>query len=129
VTDIFGDFDVDDAWGIEPPDPEQVAYRLHLLRVEVDAYTNAIGLPTWDELTPDEQEIGLGVGAVVVDYLARHDPDPVDAARSLHNVRRYWASSRLPLWNDLSAEDRTVGIDLMTLILTWLRRQGALDAI
>jgi len=127
MTDTFGDFDVDDALDTEPPAPEQVAYRLHLLRAQVDAYRNAIGLPTWDELTPDEQEVGLGIGEVVVNYVVTHHAaGPEGLARTLHNVRRYWARSPLATWDQLKHDERAVGVDLMSLILGWLRRQGAI---
>jgi hypothetical protein len=123
----FGDWDPDDALDHEPPAPEQVAYRLHALRMEVDALTGAANLPTWDELTPAEQQLGESMAGSLVTWLAEHDPDdPEQAARSLHNVRRYIASSRLPAWEDLDEDDRQIGVDLMSLILGWLRRQGAI---
>ena len=69
----------------------------------------------------------MGVGEVIVAYLVAHDTEnPEGVARTLHNVRRYWASSRLAAWEDLPIADRTVGIELMALILGWLRRQGAI---
>lgn len=122
----FGDFDVDDALDHEPPAPEQVAYRLHDLRLELDVLAGAAALPTWDELTAPEQDLGLAIGTALVDWLVTHTPDAADAARSLHNVRRYIASSRLATWEELDADDRQIGIDLMGVIIAWLRRQGAL---
>jgi hypothetical protein len=122
----FGDFDLDDALDHEPPAPEQVAYRLHSLRLEVDALAGAAELPTWDDLTPAEQSLGLSIGAALVDWLVTHAPDATDAARSLHNVRRFIASSRLPPWDELEPDDRALGVALMALIIGWLQRQGAL---
>jgi hypothetical protein len=31
----FGDFDSDDAVDLEPPDPEQVAMKLHQFRIDI----------------------------------------------------------------------------------------------
>lgn len=127
MTDVFGDFDVDDALDHEPPAPEQVTYRLHDLRREIDALAGAADLPTWDELTEPEQQLALALGDTIVGYIISAEPDEPEAlARTLHNARRYIASSRLPAWEALDADDRQIGIDLMGLIIGWLRRQGAL---
>jgi len=122
----FGDFDSDDAFATEPPDDEQVAIRLHRLRVEVDALVGPIGQPTWDELTTAEQELAIAIGHDLVRWLLNHRPDAEGAARSLHNVRRYLATTPLPAWDDLSDDERRIGIDLMQLIIDWLERQGAI---
>jgi len=123
----FGDYEVDDAFDHEPPAPEQVTYRLHELRSEIDALAGAADLPTWDELTAPEQELALALGDTIVGYIISAEPDEPEAlARTLHNARRYIASSRLPTWEALDADDRQIGIDLMGLIIGWLRRQGAL---
>ena len=124
---VFGDYELADAYDREPPAPEQVAYKLHELRTLVDALAGDTDLPTWDQLTASEQDLGLSVGEVIVAHIVATDPDvPEHVARELHNVRRYWASSRLPPWEDLDADERQVGIDLMATIIGWLRRQGAL---
>ena len=122
----FGDFDPDDAFDTEPPDPEQVAFRLHRLRIEVDALAGASELPQWAELSEPEQRLGKSIGRALVDWLVTHQPTPEHAAESLHNVRRYIASSALPPWADLPPDDRAIGIALMNLIINWLRRQGAI---
>lgn len=126
MSAAFGDWDPDDAFDHEPPAPEQVAYRLHDLRLEVDALAGAADLPAWDELSAPEQSLALSIGAALVDWLVTHTPDATAAARSLHNVRRYIASSRLAPWEDLDDADRAVGVALMTLVIDWLRRQGGL---
>lgn len=127
MTDVFGDFDVDDALDHEPPAPEQVTYKLHSIRREIDALTGAAELPTFDELSAGEQQLALALGETVVEYIIEAEPDrPDDLARTLHNARRYIASSRLDPWESLPADDRQVGIDLMALLIGWLRRQGAL---
>jgi hypothetical protein len=123
----FGDWDQDDALDHEPPAPEQVTYRLHDLRRELDALAGAADLPTWDELSGPEQDLALALGATIVSYIVSAEPDdPETLARTLHNARRYVASSRLAAWEDLDADDRQVGIALMGVVIGWLRRQGAL---
>lgn len=123
----FGDWDVEDALDREPADVEQVSFRLHRLRVEVDLLAGANDLPAWDDLAPEAQEMALGIGDVIVRYLVEHDPDdPEMVARHLHDARRYVASSRLPTWDDLAPSDKRVGIDLMSLLIAWLVRQGAI---
>lgn len=127
MTAEFGDWDDDDALGTEPADVDQVTYRLHDLRRAIDALAGAADLPAWDDLSPDAQEMARGIGQVIVDYLVSHDPDdPAMVARHLHDARRYVASSRLPPWDDLPADDRQIGVDLMGLIIGWLQRQGAI---
>lgn len=123
----FGDFEVDDAFDHEPPAPEQVAYKLHALRREIDVLAAGAELPAFDDLEPEAQQLALGIGEVIVAFIVERNPDvPEDVARHLHEARRYMASSRLPPWEELPADDRQVGIALMALIIEWLRRQGAL---
>jgi hypothetical protein len=125
----FGDFDLDDAWGVEPPDEEQVTYRLHELRLALDELAGSHDLPRWDDLTPDEQAMARGIGQMIVRYIIDREPeDATELARTLHNARRFVATTPLPPWDDLNADERQIGIDLMDVILSWLRRQGALDA-
>ena len=125
----FGDFDDDDALDHEPPDEEQVTYKLHSLRRELDLLAGARDVPTWDELSDGEREMASGIGAVIVRYILDHEPEePEQLARTLHNARRYVATTPLPPWEDVSLDDRAVGIALMSVVLDWLERQGALDA-
>jgi hypothetical protein len=112
--------------GAEPA-PEQVAYRLHELREYLDSVAGSHDLLRWDELTPTEQSLGIAIGEAIVAHLIEHEPDAAeDTARHLHNVRRYWASSRLPPWEELPPDDRQVGIDLMAAVLNWLAHEGTL---
>lgn len=125
----FGDFDDDDAFANEPPDPEQVTYKLHQLRIELDVLAAGHGLPTWDDLSGGEQDMALGIGALIVKYILDNEPEDAESlARTLHNARRFVATVPLPPWDDLDGDDKAVGIALMDIILGWLRRQGALDA-
>lgn len=129
MSDTFGDWDDDDAFDIEPPDEEQVTYKLHGLRHELDVLAGGRGVPTWDELTLGERDMARGVGGVIVRYILDHEPEePEQLARTLHNARRFVATTPLPAWEDIDLDDRRVGIDLMSVILGWLERQGALDA-
>ena len=123
----FGDWDPDDAFDREPPDDDQVTYKLHELRIALDQLAGAQDLPGWDDLAPSAQAMARGIGHMIVDYIVAHEPEtPEELARTLHNARRYVATSPLPAWDDLPADDRQVGIDLMAVILRWLERQGAL---
>lgn len=129
MTDyVFGDDEPDDAYAVgAQPAPEQVAYRLHELRQYLEELAGTHDVPTWAELTPEEQDLGVAIGEVIVNWLVETDPDePEPAARNLHNVRRYWASTRLPPWEDVPADDRQVGIDLMANLIGWLKREGSL---
>ena len=131
MSDVtFGDWDPADAWGIEPPDEEQVTYKLHELRLALDQLGGDRGLPTWDQLDTGAQEMARGIGGVIVRYIIEREPeDATELARTLHDARRYVATSRLPTWDELEPDDRQIGVDLMQIILDWLRRQGALDAV
>ncbi len=129
MTIAWGDIEPDDVYSSGAlADPDQVAYRMH----ELVAYLNAAAgsasaLISWDELTPSEQQLGLAIGAVIVQWMIDVDPDePEAAAQNLHNVRRFWASSALPAWPDVPPDERQVGIDLMDAIIDWLRREGTL---
>lgn len=122
----FGDWDDDDAFGTEPADPEQVTYKLHQLRLAIDDLVGSHDLPLWDDLGPDAQEMAMAIGRAIVQYILEHEPETgEELAKTLHEARRYVATSPLPPWEDLPADDRQVGIDLMQLILNWLTRQGA----
>jgi len=127
MTDVFGDWAVDDAFDVEPPAPEQVTYRLHDLRREIDLLAAHAELPTFDELSAPEQQLALALGETIVAYIVSAEPDEPEAlARTLHNARRYVASSRLAPWEQLDADDRRIGVELMAILIGWLRRQGAL---
>lgn len=129
MTD-FGDWDGPDAFDREPPDPEQVTYKLHALRLAIDALVGNHDLPVWDELTPEAQNMANGIGRAIVDYIIAYEPETGEQlAHILHDARRYVATTPLPAWEDLPADDRQIGIDLMTVILEWLERQGALQVV
>lgn len=122
----FGDWDPSDAFDREPPAPEQVAYRIHEIRIALDELAGVDGI-TWNDLSATQRDLALAIGQAVVDYVIVADPDiPEDAAKSLHNVRRYLSGNTLPAWDDLPEPDRSVGIHLMEILIAWLVRQGAI---
>lgn len=123
----FGDFDDDDAYDVEPADPEQVAAKLHGLRVALDQLAGEQDLPRWVDLLPVERALAIGIAVAIVNWLTVNEPDsPEDAARHLHNVRRFLPTSTLPPWDELSEDERAVGIGLMAVLIAWLERQGAI---
>jgi len=61
----FGDFDDDDAFDREPPDPEQVAIKLHKLRRQHE------NLPTWELLSDDERQNAIAVIVLLLAWLKR----------------------------------------------------------
>jgi hypothetical protein len=126
MADEFGDFDDDDAFGVEPADPEQVAIKLHQLRREIDVITGR-DPGQWEELTDDERELAQAISTVVIQWIASHpNPDAEGLARELHNVRVYLSHGLIEPWDDLDPLQRELAVDLMAIILDWLRRQGAI---
>ena len=106
------------------PDDEQVARRLHELREYLDALVGRNVAP-YDALTPAEQQLATSVGGVIVRWIATHEPDDAEAAaRSLHDVRRYWSRGALDAWDDLTEDERAIGIEVMRRIIEWLQREG-----
>lgn len=52
----FGDFDEDDAYDTAPPDPEQVARKLHAIRVE-----RGLEYDDWDALTEERRALHVAI--------------------------------------------------------------------
>ena len=65
----FGDFDPADAADVEPPDPEQVARKLHALR-------RAEGFEplNWPDVLPADRGALVQIIAVLLDWLDRQRP-------------------------------------------------------
>jgi len=57
----FGDFDDDDAFAVEPADPEQVARRIHQLRRD-----NAREALDWEQLDDAERLVLVAVAVELV---------------------------------------------------------------
>jgi len=70
MTD-FGDFDDDDAVDVEPPDPEQVARRLHLLRTR-----ERLEAVAWDDLDLAVRVVLIAIAADVLAWMARQGSTP-----------------------------------------------------
>ena len=66
MTDTFGDFDPDDAFGTEPADPEQVARKLHEFRRQEGLEGSG-----WDGLTPAQRALLVLIIAKLLDLLRR----------------------------------------------------------
>ena len=62
----FGDFTDDDAWAEEGPDPEQVAKKLHELRLVRNRET-----ARWDALSPEERAVLIGIFVHLIEWLRR----------------------------------------------------------
>lgn len=62
----FGDFDEDDALDTEPPDPDQVARKLHRLRAAEGLEDRA-----WDDLDYSERGRRTQLMAVLLMWLRR----------------------------------------------------------
>jgi hypothetical protein len=121
----FGDWDPDDSFDHEPPAPEQVTYRLHRIRADVE---ELIGrpLPKWEDLDDDQKAVGFALGERVTEFIATNEPDyPEPLAHALHDFRQAINPS-LPDWDDLSDEDHAIGTAIMDIILKWLRMEGAI---
>lgn len=66
MTDtFFGDFDDDDAFDTEPPDPEQVAIKLQRYRREHEASHD------WEELTNEQRRIAIVIMGRLLEWLRR----------------------------------------------------------
>ena len=62
----FGDFDTDDAWDREPADAEQVARKLHRLRLR-----EGLEPVDWDGLDLAEQTVRILIVAALLAWLLR----------------------------------------------------------
>jgi hypothetical protein len=71
VSDTFGDFDEDDALDTEPADPEQVARRLHRLRM-----ARGFEIGEWDRLGEPERGELIAIVAELLAWLRRQGSHP-----------------------------------------------------
>jgi hypothetical protein len=125
MTDLFGDIERADAWDEDPTvDPLQVARRLHRLRTEVDQLAGIIQ-PSWRDLPETERDAAETLGRAIRDWIANHEPDtPGLLARHVHDVRVLMSGGTVRDWDDLSPDERQIGIDLVDLIIDWLDTEG-----
>lgn len=121
----FGDIEPDDAYDHEPADPEQVAMRLHRFRSELEELIGNGKLPPFHTLDLAEQTRLISVATREVDWLATHAADALALAIAVHEYRRT-QDPTLDEWDDLSDDHKELAIELMRLVINWLRREGAI---
>ena len=124
MSNAIGDYEAADAFDREPPDPEQVAYKLHRLREAIDLLAGG-SLVSWDDLGTTEQATAFHQAHGLVDWLATHPPSALGLAQAVHEARRYPGSS-IPTWDALSDDEKQLAVGLMSIIIDWLMRQGAI---
>ena len=108
-------------------DPDQVARRLHELRVVLEAVAGGDVLAEWDDLPADDRALGRSFGAAIVEWLVTTDPDTPDRlARRLHDVRRAMSGGVIRPWDDLAEDERAVAVALMAALIDWLTREGTI---
>ena len=120
---VFGDIERADTFDADPTiAPEQVAYRLHALRVIVQFLAGRF-LERWSQLGDDERDDALAVGAAVARYVHEREPDnPAVLAEMVHDFRVSREGGRT--WDDLAGDERQIAIDLLDLVLDWLEKEG-----
>jgi hypothetical protein len=122
---MIGDYEPDDAYDREPPDPEQVAYKLHRLREAVDLLAGG-SLVSWDDLGTTERSTAFQQANGLVEWLRTHNPEPVGLAEAVHEARRQ-PGTTVPAWGALSGDEQALAIGLMSIVIDWLSRQGAIQ--
>lgn len=122
---MFGDIEESDVWDTTPlVAPEQVAMRLHKLRVEVDQLVGR-NTVSWDYLDAESRQLAHAIAVVLVDWIATRESDnPALTARRIHEVRVYLSGGVVRAWDALAPDERQIAIDLITLIIRWLEREG-----
>jgi len=122
---LFGDLELDDVWDETPLiAPEQLAMRMHSLIQEIDAFGGADS-PAWDDLDLSTQDLAIAIAVPLVEWIRDREPDnPALTARHIHDVRVFLSGGVVRPWDDLAPDEQQVAIDLVTLILDWLERQG-----
>jgi hypothetical protein len=119
----FGDYVTEDAYDTAPPDPEQVAYRIHRIRRYLSQLAgNDIG--DFFAMSEAEQSMAVQVGQDIVSWVVAHDPkDRAKLARVIHDSRA--AQDDLPPFAALDPTRRAVAEAIAKALSDWLIRQGA----
>jgi hypothetical protein len=119
----FGDYVTEDAYDTAPPDPFQVALRIHRLR----RYLAQIGgedIGDFFEMTEAEQASAIQVGEDIVAWVTTHDPSERDKlARIIHESRAY--QDQLIPWPALDEGRKLLAEAIAKALADWLIRQGA----
>jgi GNAT superfamily N-acetyltransferase len=103
------------------PAPEQVTYRLHELRAQLEAMADHVIAP-WHILSDEAREVAFVLGEHLTEAIV-NDPESVPIAKYLHLVRQY-LDPALADWLALQPEERRVGEALMEALLDWLELEG-----
>lgn len=123
MTDLFGDFETDDAIDNEPAAPEQVAYRIHRYVRYLDQLAGHDPGEFFD-LTNDEQDDALTVAEAVVQWVHTHQPTfRAMLARVIHDARG--ELDELPDYDELDDNERALAEALGRAVAAWLIREGA----
>jgi hypothetical protein len=119
----FGDFDADDALDTAPPDPTQVAYRIHRLRRYLSQLAGD-DIGSFFDMTEDEQTAAIAVGEDIVAFVIASDPkDKAKLARVIHDARAQ--QEQLPPWAALDPGRRAIAEAIAKSLSDWLIREGA----
>ena len=118
----FGDFEDADAYdAAEVVAPEQVARRLHRLRRPLEVLAGRADPGPYEAQSAGDRADLEAAGEAVAEYVALHEPDEPDRlARWVHA----WRAAGGATWEDLTDDQRAIGVHLMALVLAWLHREG-----
>ena len=127
MSDVFDDFEDDDAWDDEAdlPDPEQVAIRLHEEQVRLLIFLDREERPWWDGLSDEEREIALAIGEGIVERLTNMADSIERVARWIQDYR-HDLDSQVSAFDDLEGGERKLLFDLLFLVQAQLIKEGSL---
>jgi len=119
----FGDFDVDDAMDTAPPDPFQVAMRIHRIRRYLSQLAGD-DIGDFFDMTEAEQASAIHVGEDIVAWVMTHDySERAKLARIIHDSRAF--QDQLPPWAALDPGRRAIAEAIAKSLSDWLHREGA----
>jgi hypothetical protein len=119
----FGDFEADDAFDHAPPDPFQVAMRIHRIRRYLSQLAGD-DIGDFFAMSEDEQAHAITVGEDIVAWVITHDPNQkAQLARIIHESRAY--QEQLPPWAALDPTRRAIAEAIAKVLGDWLIREGA----
>ena len=115
----FGDIERADTWDADATiAPEQVAYRLHRIRQQIEVL---VGRPTvrFRDLSDQDQTRLMHFGELLASQLRTKEPDnPALIAQTIHDI----LDERK--WDALTGDERQIAVDIIDLIVTWLNKEG-----
>jgi hypothetical protein len=119
----FGDYVTDDAYDTEPPDPLQVAIRIHRYRRYLGQLSGNDPGDFFD-MSESEQDEAVEVGEAIVEWVEDHEPsERAKLAREIHEIRR--TAEVLPAWDDIPRDERKIAEAIASALSDWMIRQGA----